>query len=202
MRAARERRGLSLEAIAARTKVSVSLWEAMEHGDLAGWPSGLFARSYVRDYARIVGLDAEETVDEFCRCFPQGDRRRGELVRAQADLIDIGSQYSEDMIPPEGERRAANAEAHRASGVSPAVRERLTGTAADLVTIAIVAVSLSALFRSGLLASLGAVGLPYFAVSTAWLGRTPGVMLSSYLAARIPQLLRVGERRLSSRTQA
>ncbi len=80
LRAARERRGIALESIMATTKVPVAVWQAMERNDFSNWPSGLFARAYIRDYARLVGLDPEEVVEEFCRYFPNGDRHRDTLV--------------------------------------------------------------------------------------------------------------------------
>ena len=51
------------------------MFEALEANDLSAWPRGLYARAWVRTYACAVGLDPIDTVDEFCRLFPQGDRR-------------------------------------------------------------------------------------------------------------------------------
>ena len=48
---------------------------------------GLFARAFVRDYAKAVGLDPNEVVDDFCRLFPLGDRRCVPKIREQAELI-------------------------------------------------------------------------------------------------------------------
>ena len=72
LRAARERKGVTLRQLAAETKLSVELWEGLEESNLARWPKRVFARSYVRDYALRVGLDADEVVNEFCRLFPNG----------------------------------------------------------------------------------------------------------------------------------
>src|SRR5262249_43090807 len=58
-----------------------------ETNDFSKWPGGLFARAFIRDYARVVGLDAAELVDDFCRLFPIGDRRALPKLRAQAELI-------------------------------------------------------------------------------------------------------------------
>ena len=69
-------KGVTLRQLAAETKLSVELWEALEDSNLARWPTRIFARSYVRDYAERVGLDPDEVVNEFCRLFPEwGDRR-------------------------------------------------------------------------------------------------------------------------------
>ena len=75
LRSERERRGISLETIAAVTKVGADLWDGLERNDFSRWPTGIFARAFVRDYATAVGLDADEVVDEFCRLFAIGDRR-------------------------------------------------------------------------------------------------------------------------------
>src|SRR5947209_8323269 len=75
LRRARVQHGVSLAAIARETNVSVDLWERLEQNDLARWPSGIYARAWVRAYAELVGLDPIETVDDFCRAFSKGDRR-------------------------------------------------------------------------------------------------------------------------------
>src|SRR3982751_3855089 len=70
LRSERERRGISLDTLVTVTKVGSDLWIGLERNDFSKWPSGIFARAFVRDYARAVGLDADEVVDEFCRLFP------------------------------------------------------------------------------------------------------------------------------------
>ena len=87
LRRIRIQRGITLEQIAAETKVSVNLWDGLEHNDFGRWPAGIFARSYVREYASLIGVDPESTVDEFCRWFSRGDRRVPRLVREQAEIV-------------------------------------------------------------------------------------------------------------------
>jgi hypothetical protein len=69
LRRERERRKISLDSISASTKVSVSLFQALERDDLSRWPSGIFRRSFVRSYAAAIGLDPEEVVQEFVERF-------------------------------------------------------------------------------------------------------------------------------------
>src|ERR1700737_4894168 len=88
LRASRERRGITLEQIAAETKLGSELWADLEDNNLSRWPRQIYARSYVRDYALRVGLDAEDTVNEVCRLFPEwGDRRAERLIRRQAAIV-------------------------------------------------------------------------------------------------------------------
>jgi transcriptional regulator with XRE-family HTH domain len=65
----RERRGVSLEAIAQATKVPASLFAALERGDCSRWPGGVYSRAYVRAYAEAIGLDPDETVEDFSAAF-------------------------------------------------------------------------------------------------------------------------------------
>jgi len=71
LRAERERKELSLQAIAEETKIKVSLLEGLEQDDLSFWPTGLFRRAYVRSYARAIGLDPERTLREFLERYPE-----------------------------------------------------------------------------------------------------------------------------------
>jgi cytoskeleton protein RodZ len=65
LKAAREQTGVSLRHVAAATKISVTALEALERGDFARLPGGIFGRAFVRAYALQVGLDPEVTVSEF-----------------------------------------------------------------------------------------------------------------------------------------
>ncbi len=70
LRQARESRGLSLRQIAGTTRISSGVLEALERNDISRLPGGIFARAFVRAYAREVGLDPEQIVAEFIRQFP------------------------------------------------------------------------------------------------------------------------------------
>ena len=87
LRRHRERNRISLEEIAAETRVKKELFEALEANDLSTWPRGLYARAWVRTYACAVGLDPIDTVDEFCRLFPQGDRRGHATMQDIAAIV-------------------------------------------------------------------------------------------------------------------
>ena len=57
LRRARERRGLTLEQIAQRTKLPLRNLAALERNDFAVLPGGMYLRAEVRAYAESVGLD-------------------------------------------------------------------------------------------------------------------------------------------------
>ena len=62
LRRERLRRGLQLEQVAAQTKIGLHLLEAMEADQFDRLPGGVFTRSFVRQYARTLGVDEEELV--------------------------------------------------------------------------------------------------------------------------------------------
>lgn len=67
LRRQRERRQVTLESIADSTKIAASLFAGLERGDCRRWPSGVYARSFIRSYAQAVQLDPDHTVAEFER---------------------------------------------------------------------------------------------------------------------------------------
>lgn len=101
LKSLRVKRGVTLEETSACTKLGVDLWEAMERGDFSAWPKGIYARSYLRAYSNLVGLDADQVIDDFCRLMPeQGDRRRDAVVRGQAEIVGHQFAPSGDSLPP------------------------------------------------------------------------------------------------------
>ena len=108
LRRIRVQRGISIDEIVSGTNVSAALWEGLERNDLSRWPTGIYARAYVRSYAKAIGVDPESTVDAFCRWFPQGDRRAQLVIRGHAEIIGHHDLQYRDDVPPDvrdGERR-------------------------------------------------------------------------------------------------
>ena len=63
----RERRGISLDAVAEGTKVAPRYLRALEHDDLASLPGGVFNKGFVRSYCRYLGLNENEWLERFSR---------------------------------------------------------------------------------------------------------------------------------------
>ncbi len=62
LRQAREAMGQSAADIATRLRMGVKQVQALEAGDYAALPTGTFLRGFVRNYAKVVGLDPAELV--------------------------------------------------------------------------------------------------------------------------------------------
>jgi transcriptional regulator with XRE-family HTH domain len=80
LRSERERRLITLESIAANTKINIGLLRDLERDDVSRWPSGIFRRAFIRSYAEALGLDADEIASEFLDRHP--DVARLETVAA------------------------------------------------------------------------------------------------------------------------
>jgi cytoskeletal protein RodZ len=98
LRRARLQAGVSLRTIVEATNVSEALWEGLERNDFSRWPNGIFARAFVREYAQAIGVDPEATVDEFCRWFPQGERRAEPELRVSAEIVNHQLEW-QDHVP-------------------------------------------------------------------------------------------------------
>jgi cytoskeletal protein RodZ len=106
LRRERQRRGISLHEISRQTRVKPELFEAFESNDLTDWPRGLYARAWIRGYARAVGLEPSETVDEFCRLYLHGDRRAARTMLEIAVMSNEDPRY-QDVSPDQERRRGA-----------------------------------------------------------------------------------------------
>jgi cytoskeletal protein RodZ len=65
LRKEREMRGISLKEIADSTKISRRFLEAIERNDMRTLPAPVFTRGFVREYARYLGLNADEMVTRY-----------------------------------------------------------------------------------------------------------------------------------------
>lgn len=133
LRRIRVQRGISIHEIVTATNVNASLWEGLERNDFKRWPTGIYARAYVRSYASVIGVDPESTVDDFCRWFPQGDRRAELVIRGHADIVGHEDLQWRDHVPPavgDGDRRGV-----AAAPPSPVSRKAHTSPAAAFIQV-------------------------------------------------------------------
>jgi len=65
LRREREMRGVTLQEISAATKISVRFLKSIENEEFSKLPGGIFSRSFVRAYARYLGLDEDPLLEEY-----------------------------------------------------------------------------------------------------------------------------------------
>ena len=67
LRLARETRGIALRDISDQTRISMRYLEAIETDDYRRLPGGIFNRSFIRAYAKFIGYDEKEAIEEYAR---------------------------------------------------------------------------------------------------------------------------------------
>ena len=68
---ARERKELSLDDVSNVTKISPRMLQAIEEEQFDQLPGGVFNRGFIRAYAKHLGLDAEDAVNDYLACLRQ-----------------------------------------------------------------------------------------------------------------------------------
>ena len=157
LKAAREKKGVTLDQIAASTKISRSLFNGLEGNDLSRWPKGLYRRSYLRDYLTAINLPPEPVVAEFAHLFPDEEAAPGAAGHDAEEACPLS------MTLAEGEaERVAKA------------RKRIVAATIDAGIVIVVWGVASRVTQADIWASGTVVAIGYYSVATAALGRSFG----------------------------
>jgi transcriptional regulator with XRE-family HTH domain len=173
LRQERERRKISLDSIAASTKVNVALFEGLERGDVSRWPSGIFRRSFVRAYAAAIGLDSDAVVREFVEKFPD----------AEPQAVEAATPEPKHEPTPEVRaglrlKVADTAWAFAGGHVLSALHGRWAAVSVDAAVI-VVTGALLFLFVGAFWMPLAIFTFGYYWGSILLVGNTPGVYLAA-----------------------
>ena len=167
LRQQRERRKISLAAVAESTKIKQSLLASLERGDASHWPGGIYGRAFLREYAAAIGLPSEPIVAEFLRLFT----KRGPEVAGHIDLPEGA-----------GALRLTLASDPRWSG-----RTLATQAVAAVIDAGIVlatGAALSGVFGVALWTPTAVFALAYYSLATTLLERSPVLWLIAAAGAR------------------
>lgn len=175
LRAERERRRITLELIALNTKIPINLLRDLEQDRLAHWPGGIFRRSFVKSYALAIGLDPDETLQQFLDHYPEATDPSG--------VVPVPSAVAAIELP---RRRALKAglrlhladepRVFAAGQVLMGARRRIFAASTDMAVptaLAGVAYLLVGLFWE----PLAVAAMAYFIGGIVALGNTPGICL-------------------------
>jgi cytoskeletal protein RodZ len=64
LKAKREEAGITLQNVAAKTRIDIKFLEALEEGNFNFLPD-LYVKAFIKQYAKVVGLDEDETVQKY-----------------------------------------------------------------------------------------------------------------------------------------
>ena len=133
LRQQREQHSVTLDGIAALTRVSLRHLQALEADQFQELPGGIFNRGIVRSYARCCGIDEEKTVEEFMQAI------RGAGLEAESAPVELAA-FAENV-------RRSRPPRHSERNL------RWLGVAAMLFTVLVLALATAiVLHRRGMLA--------------------------------------------------
>jgi transcriptional regulator with XRE-family HTH domain len=153
LRNERESRGITLEAIAESTKIRRSLLLALESGDAAKLPRGIFQRGFVRAYAEAIGIQPEPLLAELARLSAAPG------TAADETPIKRGAGALRLTLEPESAWRSTP-------------DRRALAVLADTGAIVLMGWAIGLLAGTNTWAATGALGLVYYALGTMCLGRS------------------------------
>jgi cytoskeletal protein RodZ len=87
LRQAREARGMTINQIAEQTRISASYIECMERDDYSCLPGGVFNKGFVKLYARCVGLDEQEALQDYARLMSQQNKTEEQKLYKRSEVF-------------------------------------------------------------------------------------------------------------------
>lgn len=99
----REKRGITLDAVALSTKIGTRFLRALEEEHFDQLPGGIFNRGFVRAYARCVGLDEDQTVADYLLASGEAQPKKAEAVEPARTAAPPIRTVAPKTIVPETE---------------------------------------------------------------------------------------------------
>jgi transcriptional regulator with XRE-family HTH domain len=152
LRAARERQGLSVDTLAARTKIKASLFVELERGEVGHWPAGIFRRAFFREYASAIGLDPEPLLPDFVRLFPEPSSGQTEAATVRSDGLRMTLERGRTWT-------------------AATVARRLMGALAELSVLALLSAALARAAGLDFAPTVAVAGAAYWTIAHAAVGR-------------------------------
>ena len=105
LRRQREMREIDLREISDASKISLRYLQAFEENRFDELPADVFAKGFLRHYARFVGIDQEEAVNFFSQARKEADQRQGEDEVTRVVKIRSSSKSSSSRRRVSANRR-------------------------------------------------------------------------------------------------
>lgn len=87
-RQVRETKGLTVDEVASKTRIRTDFVKALEDGNFSKLPDQVFAKGFVRSYARSLGLDEEDAIHRFIQSAGSFYEKQDERERLKVRQIE------------------------------------------------------------------------------------------------------------------
>lgn len=99
LRQAREARGVSLSEVAEQTRISGLYLEAIENNDYRTLPGGIFNKGFVKSFARYVGIDEQEAIQDYASLAANEDNQIEDEPKTYRPQVLTDERTSSSMLP-------------------------------------------------------------------------------------------------------
>jgi cytoskeletal protein RodZ len=99
LRQAREERGISISEVAEQTRISPHYIKSIENDDYKTLPGGIFNKGFVKSYARYVGMDEAEALQDYAQLAVDAEQQPDEDFRAYRPEVLTDDRNMAAMMP-------------------------------------------------------------------------------------------------------
>jgi cytoskeletal protein RodZ len=99
LRQAREERGISISEVAEQTRISPMYLESIENDNYKPLPGGIFNKGFVRSYAKYVGIDEHEALQDYTRLIAANEQAVEEQQPRYRPEVLTDDRSASSMVP-------------------------------------------------------------------------------------------------------
>ncbi len=99
LRAAREQRGVSISEVAEQTRIAPMYIECIENDNYKPLPGGIFNKGFVKSYARFIGYDEHQALQEYNKLLSQTEGSQDDHLRSYRPEVLTDDRASQSTIP-------------------------------------------------------------------------------------------------------
>ncbi|HMJ07515.1 MAG TPA: helix-turn-helix domain-containing protein [Pyrinomonadaceae bacterium] len=99
MRQAREERGISISEVAEQTRISPLYLESIEKDDYKPLPGGIFNKGFLKSYARYIGYDEHEALQEYSTIVATAEQAHEEEFKSYRPEVLTDDRSGVSIVP-------------------------------------------------------------------------------------------------------
>lgn len=100
LRQAREERGISISEVAEQTRISSLYLKSIEDDNYKPLPGGIFNKGFVKAYAKYVGIDEQEALQDYARLIAKHEEvSETEQPRYRPEVLTDDARTASSMVP-------------------------------------------------------------------------------------------------------
>src|SRR5215213_4812551 len=100
LRSAREQRGIPISEVAEQTRISPLYLEAIDSDNYKSLPGGIFNKGFIRSYAKYVGIDEHEALQDYAQLTAANEQAVEEQQpRYRPEVLTDDARSASSIVP-------------------------------------------------------------------------------------------------------